>query len=73
MVLNQLQMRRTLKAGVYCTFLLGLITIAFSLTRFLTLYDPTGSRFPSFSLVGSSPLTFPTFHNTHPALPVRSH
>ncbi|KAJ4308226.1 hypothetical protein N0V84_012224 [Fusarium piperis] len=36
LILQNLNMRARTKIGVYCVFLLGLIDIAFSLTRFLT-------------------------------------
>ncbi|RMJ16010.1 hypothetical protein BHE90_008706 [Fusarium euwallaceae] len=36
LILQNLNMRTKTKIGVYCVFLLGLIDIAFSLTRFLT-------------------------------------
>ncbi|KAM0424901.1 hypothetical protein ACHAPT_009957 [Fusarium lateritium] len=36
LILHNLNMRTKTKIGVYCVFLLGLIDIAFSLTRFLT-------------------------------------
>ncbi|KAH7021903.1 hypothetical protein EDB80DRAFT_395 [Ilyonectria destructans] len=34
LIIPGLNMRRTLKLGIYCTFLLGIITIAFDLLRF---------------------------------------
>ncbi|KAF5985870.1 integral membrane protein [Fusarium coicis] len=37
LVLYKLNMRKRVKIGVYCVFLLGIIDIAFSLTRFLTI------------------------------------
>ena len=58
MVLKHLKMRRAVKIGVYCTFLLGIINIAFTLARFLAIYGFAGP--PSFTAVGQSPrLTFP--------------
>jgi len=51
-------MKRALKAGVYCTFLLGIINIAFCLTRFLTLQEGAFTSTPSLSLVGQFSLHF---------------
>jgi hypothetical protein len=50
MVLKQLNMRRRVRVGVYCTFLLGIINIGFTLARFFTLYNIANP--PSFPLVG---------------------
>ena len=58
MVLKHLKLRRAVKVGVYCTFLLGIINIAFTLARFLTLFNVANP--PSFTIVGQSPRpTFP--------------
>ncbi|RYP51737.1 hypothetical protein DL769_010767 [Monosporascus sp. CRB-8-3] len=38
LVINRLQMRRSLKISLYCTFLLGIINISFCLTRFITIH-----------------------------------
>lgn len=35
LIVTGLQMKTSLKVGVYCTFLLGLINIAFCLSRFI--------------------------------------
>ncbi|KAH7187213.1 hypothetical protein DER44DRAFT_179500 [Fusarium oxysporum] len=38
LIVPQLQVKRTLKTGIYCTFLLGLIDICFSILRFASLH-----------------------------------
>nr|XP_036577430.1 uncharacterized protein CTRU02_12663 [Colletotrichum truncatum]KAF6784401.1 hypothetical protein CTRU02_12663 [Colletotrichum truncatum] len=37
LILHKLQLKRSVKISVYCTFLLGIINLGFSLTRFLVL------------------------------------
>ncbi|KAG9498282.1 hypothetical protein J7337_011178 [Fusarium musae] len=44
-------MRRKVKVGVYCIFLLGIIDIAFSLTRFLTIQLGDSEDFRSFTII----------------------
>ncbi|KAM0558243.1 hypothetical protein ACHAPJ_004931 [Fusarium lateritium] len=44
-------MRKRVKVGVYCIFLLGLIDIAFSLTRFLTIQLSNVGSFRSITTV----------------------
>ncbi|KAH7121819.1 hypothetical protein B0J13DRAFT_158687 [Dactylonectria estremocensis] len=38
LIVTQLQVRRTLKIGIYCTFLLGLVDICFTILRFASLH-----------------------------------
>jgi hypothetical protein len=45
-------MRRKVKVSVYCIFLLGIIDIAFSLTRFLTIQLGDSQDFRSFTIIG---------------------
>jgi hypothetical protein len=55
LILHRLHMSRKMRLGVYCTFLLGLVNIAFSLTRFLTIHLASSiDDIPALSLVGRS-------------------
>lgn len=57
LVLYRLQLKRGVKISVYCVFLLGVINLAFSLTRFLQIQLAVGpSSFRSFTLIGKSML-----------------
>ncbi|KAJ4052415.1 hypothetical protein NW761_003316 [Fusarium oxysporum] len=51
LVLYKLNMRKRVKIGVYCVFLLGIIDIAFSLTRFLTIQLTNVGDFRSITTV----------------------
>lgn len=52
LVLYKLNMRKRVKIGVYCVFLLGIIDIAFSLTRFLTIQLTVVGDFRSITTIG---------------------
>ncbi|KAH7150850.1 hypothetical protein DER46DRAFT_513355, partial [Fusarium sp. MPI-SDFR-AT-0072] len=51
-IIHNLNMRRKVKVSVYCIFLLGIIDIAFSLTRFLTIQLGDSEDFRSFTIIG---------------------
>ncbi|KAI3571634.1 hypothetical protein IWW34DRAFT_894654 [Fusarium oxysporum f. sp. albedinis] len=51
LVLYKLNMRTKVKVSVYCVFLLGLVDIAFSLTRFLTIQLSNVGDFQSITTV----------------------
>ncbi|KAH7141530.1 hypothetical protein B0J13DRAFT_585862 [Dactylonectria estremocensis] len=51
LVVHNLQMKPRVKIGVYCVFLLGIIDIAFSLTRFLSVQLSNDDDFRSITLV----------------------
>ncbi|KAJ9414960.1 hypothetical protein QL093DRAFT_2451048 [Fusarium oxysporum] len=50
-IIHNLNMRRKVKVSVYCIFLLGIIDIAFSLTRFLTIQLGDSEDFRSFTII----------------------
>jgi heme/copper-type cytochrome/quinol oxidase subunit 4 len=52
LVLYKLNMRTRVKISVYCIFLLGLIDIAMSLTRFLTIQLGNVGDFRSITTIG---------------------
>ncbi|KAF5530715.1 integral membrane protein [Fusarium phyllophilum] len=51
LIIHNLNMRRKVKVSVYCIFLLGIIDIAFSLTRFLTIQLGDSEDFRSFTII----------------------
>ncbi|KAI1023687.1 hypothetical protein LB505_011221 [Fusarium chuoi] len=51
-IIHNLNMRTKVKVSVYCIFLLGIIDIAFSLTRFLTIQLGDSEDFRSFTIIG---------------------
>ncbi|KAG5776159.1 hypothetical protein H9Q73_010168 [Fusarium xylarioides] len=53
LIIHNLNMRRKVKVSVYCIFLLGIIDIAFSLTRFLTIQLGDSEDFRSFTIIGN--------------------
>lgn len=52
LVLHKLNMRTRVKISVYCVFLLGLVDIAMSLTRFLTIQLGNVGDFRSITTIG---------------------
>jgi hypothetical protein len=54
LIVPGLQMKKTVLAGVYCAFLLGIINIVFCLLRFITIQISVDGQGPSLSLVGMS-------------------
>ncbi|CVL06903.1 related to integral membrane protein [Fusarium mangiferae] len=50
-IIHNLNMRTKVKVSVYCIFLLGIIDIAFSLTRFLTIQLGDSEDFRSFTII----------------------
>lgn len=53
-------MRRTLKLGLYCTFLLGVIDIGFDILRFVTIQLSLVRAATPITLVGECGNTFGT-------------
>ncbi|KAF5535430.1 integral membrane protein [Fusarium napiforme] len=52
LIIHNLNMRTKVKVSVYCIFLLGIIDIAFSLTRFLTVQLGNSEDFIPFTIIG---------------------
>ncbi|CAH0050402.1 unnamed protein product [Clonostachys solani] len=51
LILSDLQLKGSLRMGIYYTFLLGLVDIAVSLTRFIMIQLASAKRAPSMSLL----------------------
>ncbi|RKL00689.1 hypothetical protein BFJ68_g12689 [Fusarium oxysporum] len=65
LVLYKLNMRKRVKIGVYCVFLLGIIDIAFSLTRFLTIQLTNVGDFRSITTNFGVASTFSSASSLH--------
>ncbi|KAL8408381.1 hypothetical protein RB594_006986 [Gaeumannomyces avenae] len=51
MILHEIQMKRAMKAGIYCTFLLGLLNLSICIVRFVTILSADGDQSVPLSLV----------------------
>ncbi|KAL8314648.1 hypothetical protein RB593_008317 [Gaeumannomyces tritici] len=51
MILHEIQMKRTMKAGIYCTFLLGLLNLTICVVRFATIQGAGSDQSVPLSLV----------------------
>lgn len=54
MIVYKLKMARPMKIALYSVFLLGLVDISFSLTRFLTIQLGNEGDFRAITLIGKS-------------------
>ncbi|KAL8382183.1 hypothetical protein RB595_006119 [Gaeumannomyces hyphopodioides] len=51
LILHEVQMKRAMKVGIYCTFLLGLLNLSICIVRFATIESADGDKSVPLSLI----------------------